>query len=69
MRTWLIQIREAQGYSQAYVSRAIGVKQPTYWEYEHGKTTPTPKVAQKIGKLLGFDWRLFYPENKDERTV
>lgn len=69
MRTWLIQIRQAKGYSQAYVSRAVGVKQPTYWEYEHGTLNPTPKIARRIGALLGFDWTLFYPEEKEEKRA
>ena len=66
MRDWLIGIRKARGFSQAYVCRAIGVKQPTYWEYEHGVSTPSVSVARKIGKLLGFDWTLFFP---DEETA
>lgn len=64
MRNWLIAIREARGYSQAYVARAIGVKQPTYWQYEHGSITPSPSIARKIGRLLGFDWTLFYPDEE-----
>lgn len=64
MRMWLIQIREAKGYTQAYVARAVGVKPPTYWEYEHGDTTPTVPVARKLGLLLGFDPMLFWPEKK-----
>lgn len=66
MRHWLIGIREAKGFSQAYVSRAIGVKQPTYWEYEHGDTTPSPKIARRIGTLLGFDWTLFFPDDDEK---
>lgn len=62
MRKWLIAIREANGFSQAYVAKSIGVKQPTYWEYERGISTPSVRIAKKIGLLLGFDWRLFWPD-------
>lgn len=68
MRTWLIQIREAKGLTQAYVAKAVGVKQPTYWEYEHGQGNPSPKIARRIGTLLGFDWTLFYPEETEKRA-
>ena len=65
MRNWLIALREARGYSQAYIARAIGVKPPTYWEYEHGDCTPSPSIAKKIGLLLGFDWTLFFKDDKE----
>lgn len=60
MREWLIAIRKQKGLSQAAVCKAVGIKQPTYWEYEHGKSTPKPTTAKKIGELLGFSWTLFY---------
>ena len=69
MRKWLVALREAKGYSQSYVARAVGVKQPTYWEYENGTCTPRPATAKKIALLLGFDWRLFYPDEPADREV
>lgn len=62
MRTWLIGIRRARGMSQQAVAEAVGVKQPTYWQYEHGQVSPSVPVAKKIAKLLGFDWTLFFEE-------
>lgn len=63
MRNWLIGIRMARKLSQKAVSQAAGVKQPTYWEYERGLSTPSPRIAKKIAAFLGFDWTLFYPDN------
>ena len=67
MRNWLIEIRQKSGYSQAYICRAVGVKQPTYWEYEHGESNPSPKIARRIGALLGFDWTLFFPDENEDK--
>ena len=63
MRNWLINARRAKKLSQKAVSEAVGVTQPTYWEYEHGTCTPTPANAKKIGKLLKFNWARFYEED------
>ena len=62
MREWLIAIRKARGMKQKAVADAIGVSQPTYWQYEHGVITPSVEMAKKLGALLGFDWTLFYSD-------
>jgi transcriptional regulator with XRE-family HTH domain len=62
MREWLISIRKMKGMSQKAAAEAAGVSQPTYWEYEHGISTPTPAIAKRIGAALGFDWTLFYED-------
>jgi transcriptional regulator with XRE-family HTH domain len=62
MRTWLINIRQLRGVSQKAVSDAIGVSQPTYWQYEHGMITPSVAIAKKIAAYLGFDWTLFFED-------
>lgn len=62
MRMWLIGIRKARGMSQKAVADAVGIAQPSYWQYESGDSTPRPATAKKIAKLLGFDWTLFYEE-------
>lgn len=62
MRQWLIDIRVGKNLSQKAVCDAIGISQPTYWEYEHGESTPTPKIAMRLGEFLGFDWTRFYRE-------
>lgn len=68
MRNWLIAIREEKGFSQAYVAKAIGVKLPTYWEYEHGDCRPKLATGKKLAMLLGFNLELLYPELRDDKA-
>lgn len=65
MRIWLIGIRKARGMSQKEVADAVGIAQPSYWQYEAGHATPRPPIAKKIAKLLGFDWTLFFEDLGD----
>ena len=67
MRNWLVDIRRSKGLSQKAVCEAIGITQPTYWEYEHEDCKPSPQTAQKIGKFLGFDWTRFYTEQEESK--
>lgn len=72
MREWLIEVRKKSGLSQTAVCEAVGISQPTYWEYEHGDCTPTPQVAIKLGSILNFDWTKFYvdsPRDGDGEAV
>ena len=48
------------------VGLASGIAESTYSLIEAGKRRPSPEVAQRLGKLLGFDWTLFY---KDETAT
>lgn len=68
MRQWLIDLRLKKLLSQKEVCEAVGIAQPTYWEYEHGKSRPSPETAQRLGEVLGFDWTRFFTEKtKEER--
>lgn len=60
MRQWLIDARIAKGLSQKVMSEAVGIAQPTYWEYEHGKCSPSPETAKKIAGILEFPWTQFF---------
>lgn len=46
--------------SQNEVANLIGVDRSTVTAYELGIRTPTPKVAQKLAKVLKFKWTKFY---------
>lgn len=50
----LKEIRAARGYTQAEVSAAIDVKQPTYNQYEAGKRTPSIITLYKIASFYGI---------------
>ena len=62
-RAWLIELRKDK--SQLEVADAVGISQNFYSWIELGERTPSPKVAKKIGELLGFDWTRFYEEQRE----
>lgn len=65
MRLWLKEQRKKAGLSSKEIAIACGVSYAHYNFIESGKRRPSPELAQKLGKLIGFDWRLFYEdENK-----
>lgn len=64
MRTWLRSIREIKGLSEKKVADLCGISQPMYHCIEKGQKNPGVPTAQKIAKVLGFDWVLFFPEEK-----
>ena len=63
MRAWLVEARQKAKLSQKAICSKIGISQPTYWEYEHDVSTPTPQNAMKIASVLGFPWTRFYEDN------
>jgi transcriptional regulator with XRE-family HTH domain len=48
--------------SQTLIANEAGISQQMYSRIETGKCTPSPKVAKKLGSILGFDWTDFYKE-------
>ena len=59
-RDWLIKKRIERNLDQQDVAELIGTTQQFYNYVENGKRRPSPEIAIKIGKVLDFDWRLFY---------
>ncbi len=62
MRAWLVTYRKRYGFSQKALAKKVGISQPSYCTIESGKTNPSPKTAQKIASVLGFDWTVFFDE-------
>ena len=50
--------------SQAAVAEDVGVDVTAINKYELNKRRPSPKVAQRLGRLLSFDWTIFYVEEE-----
>lgn len=65
MRNWLRSIREIKGYSEKKVAELSGISQPMYHWIETGEKNPSVQTARRISKVLGFDWQLFFPEEKE----
>lgn len=65
MRTWFRSARDKKNMSQDELSILAGVHVTTISKIELGERRPSPELAQKLGKLLGFDWTRFF-EADDE---
>ena len=46
------------------MAKQIGATQQMYNYIESGKRRPSPELAQKIAKVLKFDWTKFYEEQE-----
>lgn len=49
----LKQARKAKGYSQAEVSRQLGVTQQAVGKWETGRSTPDPQTVARLAEFLG----------------
>lgn len=61
---WLKKYRLHTGMTMKDVADVVGITQVSYWQIEHGICKPRVDNAKKIANLLGFDWRLFYPDEQ-----
>lgn len=50
--------------SQACVAEKSGITQSAYFYIENGERRPSVETAKKIAAVLGFDWTLFFPDEK-----
>lgn len=64
MRDWLRSIRKIKGLSEKQAASMCGISQPMYHFIETGEKNPSVNTARAIARALGFDWVLFFPENK-----
>lgn len=64
MRTWLIEARGKE--TQKIVAEKIGISQNFYSCIENGQRCPSPRVAQRIGEVLGIDWTKFFEHSESE---
>jgi len=62
----LKKLRTEKNMTMKQVSTQAGIAESTYSLIESGNRRPSPEVAQKLGKILGFDWTAFYTENPKE---
>ncbi|BDR57934.1 helix-turn-helix transcriptional regulator [Xylocopilactobacillus apicola] len=60
MRYWLKELRKDLNMSQLQVAQLSGIHRVHYTFIENGRRRPSPQVAQRIGKVLNFDWTLFF---------
>lgn len=66
MRDWLKENRKAANMTLQQLADSVGVTLQSISYYESGERTPRPAIAKRIAIILGFNWTLFY---KDEKTA
>lgn len=66
MRTWLLNKRNLVGYTQAQTAEKAKIARSTYAMIETGERNATVVNAKKIGKVLGFEWTLFFEEKSHD---
>lgn len=50
-----------KGFTKYRVAKTLEISETYVNLIVSGKRVPSIPVAQKLGKLLGLDWRIFYP--------
>ena len=60
----LKKIRIAANMTQNELAEKVGVTRTAVSKWEAGRM-PTPKTAQRIAAVLGFDWTLFFEPPAD----
>ena len=62
-------MRLANGFTQSDIASLVNISRQYFNSIETGVRTPPVWTAKKIAKALGFDWRLFYPDEAAEATA
>ena len=63
--SWLQEKRIEKGLTQEEVAQIVGVNRASLSKVESGKTSPSVRLAQRLGAALDFDWTLFYETEKE----
>ena len=69
MRSWLKEIREKREIRQLEIAQQCKITQQYYNFIENGRRRPSPEVAQRIAKVLGFDWTLFFVDTEPDEKA
>ncbi len=55
---------ENKGYTKYQAAQILGVDRSYITKITKGASTPAPDMAKRIALLLGFDWRVFYADER-----
>lgn len=67
MKNLLVNLRDKRiekGYTQEKLAQEVGVVRQTISEIERGANKPSISLAQKIAKILEFNWSEFFEGNE-----
>lgn len=62
----LKEIRRNANLTQMNLADLCGCERSIIGKIENGVSTPSVRLAKRIGKVLNFDWTLFYQEEEGE---
>lgn len=60
----MVNLREERlkrGYTQESLGKEVGLVRQAISNIENGINHPSVDTAQKLAKVLGFDWTRFFP--------
>ena len=66
---WIKRARESAEMTQEAVAKAAEVSRGCYSNIENGRRRPSPEGAQRIAKVLGFDWTLFFVDSEPDEKA
>ena len=69
MRAWLRELRIKAGMTLHDLSMLVGVSEQALSYYENGDRRPSPEIAMKIGKALGFHWTRFFEKEGEQHDA
>lgn len=62
-RKWLQKLRQSKNMTQQDVANKAGIERAYYTMIENGTRSPSPAVAKRIARALGFDWTIFFTDD------
>ncbi|HZJ68503.1 MAG TPA: helix-turn-helix transcriptional regulator [Candidatus Eisenbacteria bacterium] len=65
MREWLKTLRISKGLNQQDVAKLCDISNQYYSMIENGDRNPSPKTAQAIANVLGFNWTRFFEPDQE----
>lgn len=66
VRQWLIELRSNTEKTQDFMADRVGISRQYYGMIESGVRKPSVELAKKIGKVLNFDWTIFFEEKRNK---
>lgn len=62
-RIWLRDLRLSKNKTHQDVANEAGIRRAYYTMIENGTRSPSPAVAKRIARALGFDWTIFFTDD------
>jgi transcriptional regulator with XRE-family HTH domain len=66
-RVWLEDILQQQSLTHQEVANKAKIDRAYFTQIVNGVRRPSPDVAQRIGKVLKFNWTLFFTQKCGEK--